>query len=415
MQHVKVLRAGILFVALPLLVISCAGERNPTEPTQLTSEITAVPVYDAFYDPVPILTVAREVLVDSRATQIEWDVAGNNYVLVSGRGGGGGGEYYANVRAEWTRDVFEAPVALQLMVQWPDLTENRLDHPIVNDSIDVYDDDGNRLFECETDDRVIRPRSWHRANDLEDQIFIEIFNAVAHPPTRFGEDTTWTFEYPADGWRWGAGTTDPATPVSVVDFPGVDSDSIGATSHPQAGFLEDRYDVGLGPVSDPPRLSYEANYTSHPDGVVPRMVASKGTRDSRLNRSKPILYTVWRNVAQPLLRCTTENPIRLDDAAQRDKTWNPGDYVPGWIIGFPVPDSSRALNVSSADVIGRGAWIEGKWSIEVRRRLNTGWSDDIVLVPGRTYGIRLTIRDGQSRRESRSAILPLALQPAPTR
>ena len=403
MSRARLLRAGVLFVALPLLVLSCAGERKPTEPEKLATEITAVPVYDAFYSPIPILTVAREILIDSRATQIEWDAAGvGNFVLMSGRGGGGGGEFYANVRAEWTRDVFEAPVAFHLLVQWPDLTENRLDHPIVNDSIDVYDDEGNRLFDCTTDDRVIRPMSWHRGDDEEDQLIVEIFQQTSGG-------------YPADNWRWGAGTTDPATPVSIVDFPGADNDVIGSNDHPLAGFLEDRHDVGLGPASDPPRLTYEPNYTAYPNGVVPRYVASKGTRDARLNRAKPIAYTVWRNVAQPLTQCTLENPIRLDDAGQRDKTWNPGDYVPGWIIGFPLPDSSRSLNVSSADVIGRGAWLEGKWSLEVRRKLNTGFADDIRLEPGKTYGIRITARDGQTHRSSRSAVLPLVLRPAPPR
>ena len=402
MSRLKSLRAGILFAAMALLLVSC-GENTPTEQVTLATAITAVPVYDAFYDPIPILTVAREILIDSRATQIEWDAAGKgNFILVSGRNGGAGGEFYTNIRAEWTRDVFEAPVAIHLCVQWPDLTENRLDHPIVNDSIDVYDDKGNLLFDCATDDRIIRPTSWHRGDDQEDQVVIELF------PTASGG-------YPADNWRWGAGTTDPATPVSIVDFPGVDSDSIGATSHPQAGFLEDRYDIGLGPASDPPRLSYEPNFTVYPNGVVPIMVAGKGTRDARLNRSKPIAYTVWRNVAQPLGRCTLENPIRLDDAAQRDKTWNPGDYVPGWIIGFPVPDSSTALNVSSADVIGRGAWLDGKWSVEIRRKLDTGFADDLKLEPNRTYGIRITVRDGQTKRESQSAIIPLVLPPAPPR
>ena len=402
MPRVNLLRAGILFVALSLLILSC-GERTPTQPRLLATEIAAVPVYDAFYSPIAILTVAREILIDSRATQIEWDAAGpGNFVLMGGRGGGGGGEYYANVRAEWTRDVFEAPVALHLLIQWPDLAEDRLDHPIVNRSIDVFDDEANRLFDCTTDDRIIQPTSWYRGDDLEDQVIIELFSTPAG-------------SYPADNWRWGAGTTDPATPVSIIDFPGADNDSIGATNHPQAGFLEDRFDAGLGPASDPPRLSYEPNFTTYPNGVVPRFVASKGTRDSRLNRFKPIAFTVWRNVAQPLLRCTIENPIRLDDAAQREKTWVPGDYVPGWIIGFPVPDSSRSLNVSSADVIGRGAWLEGKWSLEIRRKLDTGFLDDLRMDAGKTYGIRLTIRDGQTRRESRSAILPLVLRPAPVK
>ncbi len=406
MQRLRSLRVGILFAALPLLVLSC-GERKPTAPITLASEIDAVPVFDIFYTPNPILDVAREILIDARPTQIEWDAAGSgNFLKLTGAYGGGGGDFYANVRAEWTRDKFGDPIALQLLVQWPDLTEDRLDHPIVNDSIDIYDEAGNLLFDCNTDDKILRPRSWHRGDNLEDQVVIEIF------PTTAGG-------YPADNWRWGAGTTDPATPVSVVEFPGADNDSIGAFNHPQAGFMEDRFDLGAGPMDDAGPTTFQPNYTAYPEGVVPRFLASKGTRDSRLNRGKPTSYTVWKNVAQPLRACDLENPVRLDDAAQRDKTWNPGDYVPGWVIGFPLPDTSTTLNVSSSDVLARGAWDEGKWSLEIRRKLDTSYPDDLkieeptALTGARVYGIRITIRDGYTKRESRSALVPLVLRPAP--
>lgn len=411
-------RVGILFAVLPLLTLSC-GEKSPTEPTTLASEIPAVPVYDAFYSPIDILTVPREILIDSRATQIEWDVAGaGNFVLM--KGVDGGGNYYANLRAEWTRDKFEAPIALQVLVQWPDFSENRLDHPIVNDSIDVYNSQGQLAFDCNTDDRILRPTSWHREDDLEDQVEIEIFSTPAGG-------------YPNDSWRWGACTTDLATPSSPVDFPGADNDSIGAFSHPQAGYCEDRWDAGAGPVPDAGRLTYDANYFAYPNGVAPRLVASKGTRDTRLNRNKPVAYCVWRNVAEPLRQCTLENPIRVDDATQRDKSWNPGDYVPGWVIGFPFPEVTRDslqrliqdYGLSSGDVLARGAWQEGKWSLEIRRLLNTGHpADDLAIVPPdplnpnappKVYGIRLTIRDGQTRKTSRSAIVPLILRPVPAK
>jgi hypothetical protein len=413
MPRLRSLRVGILFAVLPLFTLSC-GERKPTEPSTLAAEIPAVPVYDLFYSPINILTVARELLIDSRATQIEWDAAGKgNFVLM--KGVNGGGDYYANVRAEWTRDKFEAPVAFQLLVQWPDFTENRLDHPIVDDSVDVYDAEGNPVFDCTVDDRVIRPTSWHRGDNLEDEVEIEIF------PTQFGG-------YPADDWRWGACTTDLATPVSTVDFPGADNDSIGAFNHPQAGFCEDRWNAGAGPVPDAGALTYAANYTQYANGVVPRFVAGKGTRDTRLNRLKPVAYCVWRNVARPFGQCQLENPVRADDPAIRDNSWNPGDYVPGWILGFPYPDVNRDSlqtlisngSVSSGDVIAKGAWEEGKWSLEIRRLLDTGHpADDFPLASPaaggaeKVYGIRLTIRDGQTKLLSRSAIIPLVLRPAP--
>jgi hypothetical protein len=417
MQRWAPLRVGILFAALPLMALSC-GKRAATEPETLASEIPAVPVYDAFYNPINILTVAREILIDSRPTQIEWDAAGTgNFVLM--KGVDGGGDYFANLRAEWTRDNFQEPVALQLLIQWPDFTENRLDHPIVNDSIDVYGDNGLLAFDCNTDDRILRPASWHRADDVEDQVEIEIY------PTAMGG-------FPRDNWRWGAATTDLATPVSLVDFVGAENDSIGSVSHPQAGFCEDRWDMGSGAVPDSGLLTYSPNYTIFANGVAPKRIASKGTRDTRLNRNKPVAYGVWRNVAEVLRQCSVDNPIRVDDAAQRDKSWNPGDYVPGWIIGLPFPDGMdrdvlesliQGAGYSSGDVIARGAWLEGKWALEIRRRLDTHHSkDDLMLTPpdptnpnapARVYGIRITIRDGQTRKLSRSAIVPLVLRPVP--
>lgn len=404
MQRLRLLRVGVLFAALPLLVLSC-GERNPTEPVTLASEIDAAPVYDIFYATSSILDVPREILIDSRATQIEWDAAGaGNFVKMTGTYGGGGGDYYADVRAEWTRDKFGRRVAFQLLVQWPDLTEDRLDHPIVDDSIDVFNNAGQQTFDCTTDDRIIRPTSWHRGDSEEDQVIVELF------PTATGG-------YPADNWRWGAGTTDPANPVSPTDYPfDTDVDIVGATTHPLAGFAEDRWDQGSGPVDDDGPAIAEPNYTSYPDGVVPRFIASKGARDSRLNRSKPTAYSVWKYVAQPLRQCDLSNPVRLDDASQRDKSWNPGDYVPGWVMGLPIADTLH-VNVSSADVLARGSWLAGKWSLEIRRKLDTGFPDDLELVPPPTggapvtYGIRITIRDGSTHRSSRSAIIPLVLLP----
>lgn len=405
MQRLRLLRVGVLFAALPLLVLSC-GERNPTEPVTLASEIDAVPVYDVFYSTSSILDVPREILIDSRATQIEWDAAGaGNFVKMSGAYGGRGGDYYADVRAEWTRDKFGRTVAFQLVVQWPDLTEDRLDHPIVDDSIDVFNDvTGAPNFACDSTDIIVNPHSWHRGDREEDEVTVELF------PTSSGG-------YPADNWRWGAATTDLAFPTSPSEYPfDLDVDIVGATLHPQAGFAEDRWDQGSGPVDDDGPAIAEPNYTSYPDGVVPRFIASKGARDSRLNRSKPTAYTVWKYVAQPLRQCDTNNPIRVDDPSQRDKSWNPGDYVPGWVIGLPIADTLH-VNVSSADVLARGSWLAGKWSLEMRRKLNTGFPDDIALVPPaagegpRTYGIRITIRDGTTHKSSRSAIIPLVLLP----
>jgi hypothetical protein len=40
---------------------------------------------------------------------------------------------------------------------------------------------------------------------------------------------------------------------------------------------------------------------------------------------------------------------------------------------------------SRADVRAAGRWQDGQWTVEFRRRLDTGHADDVVLIPGRRY------------------------------
>lgn len=312
------------------------------------------------------------------------------------------GDYILGLRCLWTYDRFGANQGIYFLLQWPDPTQSVLDRPIVNDSINIFDDDGNPTFDCQTDDRIIRPASWHRSSIREDQVVVEIFSDSLG-------------SYPADNWRWGAGTTDPCYPSSVVEFVGAGEDTIGSTSHPAAGFAEDRWDLGSGPLDDQGRVTYHDNF-KNPNAIVPDSIVSKGVRDTRLNRGKPSSYVVWGYVAKPLERCDLNNPIRVDDSAARDKSWNPGDYVPGQILRFPT--------LSQMDVLARGGWAAGKWSLELRRSLTaydkrggpnpvnwTPWTDDVQLVPGRRYLMRVTVYDASSTRGSRSALLPLYLRP----
>jgi hypothetical protein len=185
--------------------------------------------------------------------------------------------------------------------------------------------------------------------------------------------------------------------------------------------MEDRWDLGSGPVDDVGRVTFHDNFTLYPNGIVPDSVASKGTRDTRLNRGKPVAYTIWGYVARQLDLCDSSgawqlNPVRVDDSSIRDKTWNPGDYVPGQILRFPT--------LSQSDVLARGGWGSGKWNLEIRRPLTTfdkrggpdppnwvPWPDDLPLVPGRRYVMRVTVYDASVTKGSRSTMLPLHLVP----
>jgi hypothetical protein len=405
MFRARFIRAGILFAIAAAGTTSC-GDNKFTEPG-LQRDVVAVRGFERFLNSAQ--RESRELLIDGRVTNIEWDLTGNPSVILLQGGGGGGGSYYVLVRSLWTLNQFNETTGFYLLLQWADRSEDRLQEPLVT-SADVLADNADTLINCDSgDDTLVRESSWSRSTKQEDQVWVELFSDSLA-------------SYPADVWRWGAETTDPATPVNGTEFIGAtqDGDSLGSTTHPGAGFLEDLYDMGGGAVRDAGDWTYI--YDNHnPGSNVPLFIASKGSRDSRLNRAKPTQFVLWHGgtspvgtIEKPFGPCEYSNPIREDDASVRDKTWNPGDYVPSFRLKLP--------SESQLDVIGKGEWLEGKWALEIRRDLRTTQfpdslppppprSDDVELVPGRRYMMRITIYDGSTKTSSQSQPFPIYLRP----
>ena len=402
MFRARLIRAGILFAVAAAGTTSC-GKTQFTQPN-LKTDVVAVQGFERFLNSAQ--RESRELLIDGRATNIEWDLTGNPSVILLE--GGAGGNYYVLVRSLWTLDEFGQATGFYLLLQWPDRTEDRLQEPLVT-SADVLSDLGDTLIDCSSD-ALVRESSWSRSPLQEDQAWIELYSDSLG-------------SYPADVWRWGAETTDPCTPVNGAEFVGAitDGDTLGANSHPGAGFLEDLYDVGGGPVRDAGEWTYILD-NHNPGSNVPLAITSKGTRDSRLNRGKPTPYVLWHSVEKPFVACENghppDNPIREDDAGIRDKTWNPGDYVPSFRLKFPTE--------SQLDVLGKGQWLAGKWALEIRRELTTLYQppdvngvrpppiprlDDVQLVPGRRYMMRISTYDGTTKTTSRSQLFPIYLKP----
>jgi len=386
-------RAGILFAVLLTVVLSC-GENTPTEPG-LPSSLNA-PAFSENFE-TSAQRESRELLIDGRPTDIEWNGTGDpTFVLARGDAG----TYYILMRTLWTYDARTlAPRGIYFLLQWPDRNESRLEQPLVT-TIDTGDEDGITTIDCDTDDIILRPSSWSKAAVYEDQVYVEIF-----------ADSLGGF--PADQWRWGAGTTDPAVPVNPTEYTGATLDETrGSTDHPVGGAADDYYNTGSGWVLDAGRRAAVPN--NRPGTNVPLLKTDKATRDVRLNRGKPASYVLWRKVASQLTVCDTLNPIRVDEAAIRDKTWNPGDYVPS--VSVQLPDSSQS------DVVARGSWTDGKWSLEFRRELVTRppdilgtpqppRPDDLQLQEGRRYLVRFTIYNASKDQFSQTDLLPLYLQP----
>jgi hypothetical protein len=383
---------------LSAAVLSC-GERTPTEP-DLPARIVAIPASDIFANSPQL--EPRELLIDGRATDIEWQVTGDPVLLLLQGSTGSGGDYYASVRAYWTYSPYNGDsIALYLLVQWADRRPDVLEQPLVT-SVDWQDADNRSLVDCNTSDPLHDEANWRKdTGRQEDQIEVEIYSDASGA-------------LPADKWRWGAATTDPVTPVSPTEYLGADAaETFGANVHPSAGWSEDYYDAGAGWVRDAGDVTYTDNFA--PGSNIPLFITGKGGRDTRMNRGKPPALLIWRYVSRPLLACDSLNPIRIDDASARQKTWNPGDYVQSYRSQMP--------SFSQADVVTRAAWDGGKWAVEMRRQLeprepDTQESgrgaphlDDVPLHTGRTYGFRLRIYNASKTQSSVSSMIPLYIQP----
>ncbi len=62
-----------------------------------------------------------------------------------------------------------------------------------------------------------------------------------------------------------------------------------------------------------------------------------------------------------------------------------GDQVPQYVPGKPT--------ASAADVRAKGTWADGRWTLELGRKLNTSHADDTAFAPSRTYKMALSAFD----------------------
>ncbi|MBI4185875.1 MAG: hypothetical protein HY530_00010 [Chloroflexi bacterium] len=73
------------------------------------------------------------------------------------------------------------------------------------------------------------------------------------------------------------------------------------------------------------------------------------------------------------------NAIPIDPSA----TFKEGDILSKYIL--QTPGGSRA------DLLVNSTWTNGKWVVEMRRKLNTGNPEDKVFTPGKTYNMGIAI------------------------
>jgi hypothetical protein len=92
-----------------------------------------------------------------------------------------------------------------------------------------------------------------------------------------------------------------------------------------------------------------------------------------------------------------KNAVALDPSAK----FNVGDLLPQYL--------QRDPEGSAADVQAFGRYADGHWTVELRRKLNTGQPDDKVLRPGTAYPIGFGIFDDTVSNRRHYVTLPMAL------
>lgn len=186
--------------------------------------------------------------------------------------------------------------------------------------------------------------------------------------------------YPTTGridiWYWKAGTTNPQ---------GYADDYV-AEGRNGSNFPEERR-------GDAGNRFEEPNFPPHGAGpVLPVNMAGgdNGGLDPRL--------FLWYLTAVPF------NPRARNPATGRP--WTAGDVVPGWLLR-----TQSSPFASRGDIIARGRHANGRWSVEFRRRLNTGKSDDALFARGRSLPFSLAYFDNSRK----YAPFEYAALPAPPR
>ncbi len=93
-----------------------------------------------------------------------------------------------------------------------------------------------------------------------------------------------------------------------------------------------------------------------------------------------------------------QNAVPFDAKA----AFKAGDLLPHPVL--QVPEGS------TADIAARGTWRRGRWTVDLRRRLDTGQADDKALVPGKVYDIGFSVfEDRVSNRRHHVTLPPVTL------
>jgi hypothetical protein len=70
-----------------------------------------------------------------------------------------------------------------------------------------------------------------------------------------------------------------------------------------------------------------------------------------------------------------------------------GDEIPGYMVNTPWKGSF-------ADVKTRGVWVNGKWTLMMSRKLDTGYDDDLQFNTRKKYPFAVAVFDNAHEHNS---------------
>jgi hypothetical protein len=387
-------RGAALLVCV--LFPSCSLDDLPSNPTVLVAPYLPDTVR------TPQGSVARLALIDGVASDPEWNELQYTHIAVGPEHGNSGGSF--TVSAKMVHDR----VRVYLLLQWPDPTP---------------DDLGPRLrwapdpnVPPSTCDSLLLNCSWELVRNDEDRIALMWdLDDARDNSGRFRDlgcqvachGNMHPLSGSVDIWQWRAARTNAQQ--MRFDFPS------GAVN---LGFADDGYASGGGRVADPGLPLFRDNYrmtrycgTERP---VPLKVADAYDESQQRPSSadndnlSPCLYISDRRGIryQP---CPRTNPCRLFNS-DNVLDFTPGDDLPGLLVDWPHTPNEVA---SRHDVLARGRWEEGVWTVEMVRPLVLLHTEDVSfhVSQGSPYFMALAVMNNTGRIHAGSPVIEVRFEP----
>jgi len=129
--------------------------------------------------------------------------------------------------------------------------------------------------------------------------------------------------------------------------------------------------------------------------------AGSGTK-AKSNRTKDKSKPAY--MQNPSKSATIPGTLLVSEAVEikNHANFNEGDELPGYMLNTAWKDSF-------ADVKTKGVWANGKWTVMMSRKLNTGYDDDIQFNTRKKYPFSLAAFNNSGEHDSYNAE-PLRLQ-----